>query len=150
MTGHIELRPASMPLCGPADTIELINFGRGTGRHAERRRSQRTHLGGHDRRLTEEAGSDLGPAMVTLALEPYTRADLRAQLAACHIAETQFLELVKHYGKTTVELYMAELIDRFGKLPQATENLLKVIETKLNCRTAQIVKLRSRTSEVRA
>ena len=37
MTGHIELRPASMPLCGPADTIELINFGRGTGRHAERR-----------------------------------------------------------------------------------------------------------------
>ena len=37
MTGHIELRPASMPLCGPADTIELIGFARGTGRHAERR-----------------------------------------------------------------------------------------------------------------
>ena len=23
MTGHVELRPEAMPLCGPADTIEL-------------------------------------------------------------------------------------------------------------------------------
>src|SRR3546814_7712929 len=45
--------------------------------------------------------------------------DLRAQLAACHIAETQFLELVKHYGKATVELYMAELIDYAERLTRA-------------------------------
>ncbi len=33
------------------------------------------------------------------------------------------------------------MIDRFGKLPEATDNLLKVIEMKLNCRKAEIVKL---------
>jgi transcription-repair coupling factor (superfamily II helicase) len=40
-----------------------------------------------------------------------------------------------------IESFAAELIDRFGKLPQATDNLLKVIEVKLNCRKAQVVKL---------
>jgi transcription-repair coupling factor (superfamily II helicase) len=40
-----------------------------------------------------------------------------------------------------IEAFAAELIDRFGKLPEATDNLLKVIEMKLNCRRAQIVKL---------
>jgi hypothetical protein len=37
MTGHHELRPEAMPLCGPADTVELIGSSRGTGRHTERR-----------------------------------------------------------------------------------------------------------------
>ena len=37
--------------------------------------------------------------------------DLRAQLAACHIAEQQFLELVDRYGKETVRVYMQEVID---------------------------------------
>jgi hypothetical protein len=36
MTGHSEIRPEAMPLCGPADTIELIGSARGTGRHADR------------------------------------------------------------------------------------------------------------------
>jgi transcription-repair coupling factor (superfamily II helicase) len=40
-----------------------------------------------------------------------------------------------------IEPFAAEMIDRFGKLPEATENLLKVIEIKLNCRTALVVKL---------
>ncbi|HYG47729.1 MAG TPA: transcription-repair coupling factor [Allosphingosinicella sp.] len=40
-----------------------------------------------------------------------------------------------------IEAFAAELIDRFGKLPDETDNLLKVIEIKLNCRTAQVVKL---------
>jgi transcription-repair coupling factor (superfamily II helicase) len=40
-----------------------------------------------------------------------------------------------------IESFAAEMIDRFGKLPPATDNLLKVIEMKLNCRKAQIVKL---------
>ncbi|MGI9451782.1 MAG: hydantoinase B/oxoprolinase family protein, partial [Geminicoccaceae bacterium] len=37
--------------------------------------------------------------------------DLRAQLAACHIAERQFLELIKRYGAERVGFYMAEVID---------------------------------------
>jgi transcription-repair coupling factor (superfamily II helicase) len=44
-------------------------------------------------------------------------------------------------GKQEIEGFAAELIDRFGKLPQETENLLKVIEIKLNCRKAQVAKL---------
>ncbi|HEX9931342.1 MAG TPA: transcription-repair coupling factor [Allosphingosinicella sp.] len=40
-----------------------------------------------------------------------------------------------------IEPFAAEMIDRFGKLPEETENLLKVIEIKLNCRRACIVKL---------
>jgi transcription-repair coupling factor (superfamily II helicase) len=40
-----------------------------------------------------------------------------------------------------IESFAAELIDRFGKLPQETENLLKVIGIKLNCRRAQVAKL---------
>jgi len=40
-----------------------------------------------------------------------------------------------------IESFAAELIDRFGKLPEATENLLRLIETKLNAKKACIAKL---------
>jgi transcription-repair coupling factor (superfamily II helicase) len=40
-----------------------------------------------------------------------------------------------------IEPFAAELIDRFGKLPSETDNLLKIIQIKLNCRRAQVVKL---------
>ncbi|GGE72383.1 transcription-repair coupling factor [Sphingomonas prati] len=43
--------------------------------------------------------------------------------------------------KTAIEAFAAELIDRFGPLPDATQNLLTVIETKLNCRKACVAKL---------
>ena len=43
--------------------------------------------------------------------------------------------------KGGIESFAAELIDRFGPLPDATQNLLSVIETKLNCRKAGIAKL---------
>ncbi len=40
-----------------------------------------------------------------------------------------------------VEPFAAELIDRFGKLPDEVSNLLKVIEIKLHCKAANIEKL---------
>jgi transcription-repair coupling factor (superfamily II helicase) len=40
-----------------------------------------------------------------------------------------------------IESFAAEMIDRFGKLPEETANLLKVIEIKLNCRKAHVAKL---------
>ena len=40
-----------------------------------------------------------------------------------------------------IEAFAAEMIDRFGKLPQATENLLRLIETKLNAKRACIAKI---------
>ncbi len=45
--------------------------------------------------------------------------DLRAQLAACHIAERQFLELVERHGAATVERYMQETIDYAERLTRA-------------------------------
>ncbi|HVJ01992.1 MAG TPA: transcription-repair coupling factor [Sphingomonas sp.] len=43
--------------------------------------------------------------------------------------------------KQGIEEFAAELIDRFGKLPESTDNLLRLIETKLNARTACIAKI---------
>ncbi|MBR0551696.1 transcription-repair coupling factor [Stakelama marina] len=43
--------------------------------------------------------------------------------------------------KQGIEAFAAELIDRFGKLPQETENLLRLIETKLNAKKACIAKI---------
>ena len=40
-----------------------------------------------------------------------------------------------------VEDFAAELIDRFGKLPSETQNLLQIVETKINCKKAMIAKL---------
>jgi len=40
-----------------------------------------------------------------------------------------------------VEAFAAEMIDRFGPLPEETGNLLQVVETKINCRKACIAKL---------
>jgi N-methylhydantoinase B len=45
--------------------------------------------------------------------------DLRAQLAACHIAERQFLELLERHGADTVNLYMQEVIDYAERLTRA-------------------------------
>jgi N-methylhydantoinase B len=45
--------------------------------------------------------------------------DLRAQLAACHIAERQFLELTERYGADTTHLYMQEVIDYAERLTRA-------------------------------
>ncbi|MBW1696959.1 MAG: hydantoinase B/oxoprolinase family protein [Deltaproteobacteria bacterium] len=45
--------------------------------------------------------------------------DLRAQLAACHIAEQQFLELVARYGKQTTRVYMKEVIDYAERMTRA-------------------------------
>jgi transcription-repair coupling factor (superfamily II helicase) len=44
-------------------------------------------------------------------------------------------------GKDSVEAFAAELIDRFGPLPDPTQNLLTLIEVKQNCRRAGIAKI---------
>ncbi|HEY3057414.1 MAG TPA: hydantoinase B/oxoprolinase family protein, partial [Chloroflexota bacterium] len=45
--------------------------------------------------------------------------DLRAQLAACHIAEKQFAELVAKYGAEQTRVYMRETIDYAERLTRA-------------------------------
>jgi transcription-repair coupling factor (superfamily II helicase) len=40
-----------------------------------------------------------------------------------------------------IDAFAAELIDRFGSLPEETANLLKIVEVKLSCREAQVAKL---------
>ena len=43
--------------------------------------------------------------------------------------------------REAIEAFAAELIDRFGALPEETANLMKIVEVKLNCREAFIAKL---------
>lgn len=45
--------------------------------------------------------------------------DLRAQLSACHTAETQFLELIDRYGRETTARLMNELIDYAERMARA-------------------------------
>jgi transcription-repair coupling factor (superfamily II helicase) len=43
--------------------------------------------------------------------------------------------------RQAIDAFAAELIDRFGDLPSETQNLLQIVETKLNCKKARISKL---------
>ncbi len=45
--------------------------------------------------------------------------DLRAQLAACHTAETQFLELIERYGRETIHGLMDQMIDYAERMSRA-------------------------------
>ena len=45
--------------------------------------------------------------------------DLRAQLAACTIAERQFLDLIERFGNENVDAYMKEVIDYAERLTRA-------------------------------
>ncbi len=45
--------------------------------------------------------------------------DLRAQLAACHIAESQFLDLVARHGKAEAEAHLREIVDYAERLTRA-------------------------------
>jgi N-methylhydantoinase B len=45
--------------------------------------------------------------------------DLRAQLSACHVAERQFVKLVRRYGAETLERYLTELLDYSERLTRA-------------------------------
>src|SRR3546814_19450443 len=44
-------------------------------------------------------------------------------------------------ARGAIESFAAELIDRFGKLPSATENLLRLIEIKMYCMKEGIAKI---------
>ncbi len=43
--------------------------------------------------------------------------------------------------RQAIDAFAAELIDRFGTLPEETANLMKIVEVKLNCRDAMVAKL---------
>jgi transcription-repair coupling factor (superfamily II helicase) len=43
--------------------------------------------------------------------------------------------------RQAIDAFAAELIDRFGALPEETGNLMKIVEVKLNCRESFIAKL---------
>ncbi|MGZ2411238.1 transcription-repair coupling factor (superfamily II helicase) [Sphingomonas sp. F9_3S_D5_B_2] len=43
--------------------------------------------------------------------------------------------------RPAIDAFAAEMIDRFGALPDETANLMKIVEVKLNCRQANVAKL---------
>jgi transcription-repair coupling factor (superfamily II helicase) len=54
---------------------------------------------------------------------------------------TMYRRLASLEGKTEVEAFAAEMIDRFGPLPDETEQLLKLIGIKQLCREAGVAKV---------
>ena len=43
--------------------------------------------------------------------------------------------------RAAIDGFAAELIDRFGPLPEESANLMKIVEVKLNCRSANVARL---------
>ena len=43
--------------------------------------------------------------------------------------------------RPAIDAFAAEMIDRFGALPEETANLMKIVEVKLDCREASVAKL---------
>ena len=52
-----------------------------------------------------------------------------------------YRRLAELSAREEIEAFAAELIDRFGSLPEATENLLKVVALKIFCRRASVDKV---------
>jgi transcription-repair coupling factor (superfamily II helicase) len=89
--------------------------------------------GGIDRNETKDLSPQITVDAPILIPEEYVPdLDLRMGL---------YRRLNELEGPQEIEAFAAEMIDRFGKLPEATENLLKVIEIKLNCRKACIARM---------
>nr|WP_237219917.1 transcription-repair coupling factor [Sphingomonas arenae] len=108
----------------------------------------------------KEVGFELYQSMLEEAIielktgKPEQREDYSPQInveAPIMIAEDYVPDLDLRMGlyrrlgeiedRQQVEEFAAELIDRFGPLPEETQNLLQVVETKINCRKARIAKL---------
>ena len=88
---------------------------------------------GRDVTMKEEFSPQINVEAPILIPEPYVPdLDLRMGL---------YRRLAELEDRGEVEAFAAELIDRFGKLPQETVNLLAIVETKINCRKACVAKL---------
>ena len=52
--------------------------------------------------------------------------------------------------RPAIDAFAAEMIDRFGTLPEETANLLKIVEVKLNCRAGEHRQARHRRARARS
>ena len=80
------------------------------------------------------------------AVNPQINVDAPVLIPDDYVADLDLrMGLYRRLGdlKTRAEIdeFAAELIDRFGKLPHEVQNLLTIVETKINCRVARIAKL---------
>lgn len=80
------------------------------------------------------------------AVSPQINLRVPARIPETFIADLSVrLGLYRRMGNLTtlneIEGYGAELIDRFGKLPQEVETLLQIVHIKLQCKSAGISKL---------
>ena len=88
---------------------------------------------GRDVPLKEEFSPQISVEAPILIPEAYVPdLDLRMGL---------YRRLAELEDRQQVEAFAAEMIDRFGPLPRETKNLLEIVETKINCRTACIARI---------
>ncbi|MGB7404130.1 MAG: transcription-repair coupling factor [Pacificimonas sp.] len=82
----------------------------------------------------------------TEAFSPQINVDAAILIPEDYVSDLNLrMSLYKRIGdlesREEIDGFAAELIDRFGKLPDEVKNLLQVIETKINCKAANIEKI---------
>ncbi len=88
---------------------------------------------GLDHTTQDDWSPQIGIGLPVLIPDTYV-ADLNVRMA--------FYKRIAHLqSRQEIDALGAELIDRFGPLPDAVENLLETVEIKLHCRAAGIAKL---------
>ncbi|WP_414899569.1 transcription-repair coupling factor [Sphingomonas flavalba] len=95
--------------------------------------------------LSAKAGG-IGKAMEKDSFSPQITVDAPIMIPDDYVPDLDlrmglYRRLNEIEDKQGIEAFAAEMIDRFGKLPPATANLLTVIEIKMNARRANVVKI---------
>ena len=123
-------------------------------RQSPRRGAVRPHQGGRLRALPADAGGGGAcasrPASADAGRRPLVAADhhrhagadpggLRRRPARCGSA--LYRRLAELEDEREIEAFAAELIDRFGPLPEEVEHLLEIVAIKALCRRANVEKI---------
>ncbi len=120
-------------------------------RQSARRRAVGPHQGGRVRTLPVDAGGrDPRPQgrwrPKTEEFTPQISVDAPILIPEAYVPDLDLrMGLYRRLGeledRPAIDAFAAELIDRFGPLPEETANLMKIVEVKLNCRQANVAKL---------
>jgi transcription-repair coupling factor (superfamily II helicase) len=62
-------------------------------------------------------------------------------VADLNVRMSLYRRLAEIEGKSDIDAFAAELIDRFGPIPEEVENLLKIVTIKQLCHAAQVAKI---------
>ena len=109
-----------------------FSVNRNSGGVVSRQRSM-VEARGTEKMAAQDWTPQINIGMPVLIPENYVQ-DLNVRLGL-------YRRLADLASEQEIDAFAAELIDRFGTLPDETANLMKIVEVKLNCREAMVAKL---------